>query len=288
MPQLFQIDDFFEYKSGEVANLPLLTDTTYEAYFGGIPGEMDLMSGVTAHKGSYIGCIRDLVLLEEYVDWEAEATLTGATLNDCDVQPPVSLTTTEAPWIELLPPPSEAPAEYDPRQVFPDVQFGQEGVDTQGSCRLPVSPALDPDLDINSGLRFGTKDGSYIEYVKKNLPAMMVDQNRFQIEFKTTSSEGLIFFMVHEEGKTDFIALFVKGGKLVYSFNCGSGASKLATNFRVDDGKWHSVEFSRVAKHGKLVFDSIEVKVEAHNRASLGSTTNLEVMLDISDRQTLI
>jgi laminin alpha 3/5 len=161
------------------------------------------------------------------------------------------------------------------------VQFGEVGVDTQGSCRLPVSPALDPDLDINSGLRFGTKDGSYIEYVKKNLPAMMVDQNRFQVEFKTTSSEGLIFFMVHEEGKTDFIALFVKGGKLVYSFNCGSGASKLATNFRVDDGKWHSVEFSRVAKHGKLVFDSIEVKVEAHNRASLGSTTNLEVKPNI-------
>ena len=85
MPQLFQIDDFFEYKS-EVANLPQLTDTTFEAYFGGIPGEMDLMSGVTADKGSYIGCIRDLVLLGEYVDWRAEATLTGATLNDCDVK----------------------------------------------------------------------------------------------------------------------------------------------------------------------------------------------------------
>merc|ERR1711994_757424 len=73
----------------------------------------------------------------------------------------------------------------------------------------------------------------------------------------------------------------VKGGKLVYSFNCGSGASHLATNFRVDDGKWHSVEFSRVAKHGKLVFDSIEVKVETHNRESQGSTTNLEVRPNI-------
>ena len=201
-----------------------------------------------------------------------------ATLNDCDVQPEIQTTTTEAPWVELLPPTSEAPAEYDPRQVFPDVQFGEVGVDTQGSCRLPVSPALDPDLNINSGLRFGTKAGSYIEYVKKNLPDMMVDQNRFYLEFKTSSPEGLIFMMVHEEGKTDFIALFVKGGRLVYSFNCGSGASHLATNIRVDDGKWHTVEFSRVAKQGKLVFDSIEVKVEAHNRASLGSTTNLEVI----------
>ena len=261
--------------------MPLLTDTTYEAFFGGIPGDKDLMSGVTAHKGSYIGCIRDLVLLEEYVDWEAEATITGATLSDCDVKEVVQMTTTEAPWVELLPPPPETPAEYDPRQVFPDVQFGEVGVDTQGSCRLPVSPALDPDLNINSGLRFGTKAGSYIEYVKKNLPDMMVSQNRFEIEFKTSKPEGLIFFMGHEEGKTDFIALFVKGGKLVYSFNCGSGASHLATNFRVDDGKWHSVEFSRVAKHGKLVFDSIEVKVEAHNRESQGSTTNLEVRIGL-------
>ena len=71
--------------------MPLLTDTTYEAFFGGIPDDVDLMSGVTAHKGSYIGCIRDLVLLEEYVDWEAEATITGATLSDCDVQEVVQI-----------------------------------------------------------------------------------------------------------------------------------------------------------------------------------------------------
>ena len=72
--------------------MSLLTDTTYEAFFGGIPDDVDLMSGVTAHKGSYIGCIRDLVLLEEYVDWEAEATITGATLSDCDVQEVVQMT----------------------------------------------------------------------------------------------------------------------------------------------------------------------------------------------------
>jgi len=139
----------------------------------------------------------------------------------------------------------------------------------------------DPDLNMDSGLRFGIKQGSYIEYIKRGLPEKMVDQNRFQIDFKTSHPNGLIFFMIHEVGKTDFIALFVKNGKLVYSFNCGSGPSYLATEQRVDDDKWHSVEFSRIHKMGKLVLDTFEVKVEPHNRESAGSTTALEVRPNI-------
>lgn len=67
----------------------------------------------------------------------------------------------------------------------------------------------------------------------------------------------------------------------MYSFDCGSGPSYLETDFAVSDGKWHSVEFSRVDKHGKLVFDSIEVKVPDHSQYSGGSTTNLEVRPNI-------
>ena len=47
--------------------------------------------------------------------------------------------------------------------------------------------------------------------------------------------------------------------------------------FKVTDGEWHSVEFSRVDKHGKLLFDGFEVKVPDHAQYSGGSTTKLEV-----------
>ena len=132
--------------------------------------------------------------------------------------------------------------------------------DTEGSCRLPVSPALDPDITVSSGLRFGTRGGSYIEYIKKGLHKKMAGQNKFRVDFKTNRPEGLIFFMFSE---TDFIVLYIQNGILVYSFNCGSGPSHLATEMREDDDKWDSVEFSRVGKLGKLLLDSSEVKVEA-------------------------
>jgi hypothetical protein len=277
---LCQVDDFYEYKSGEVANVPLLFGTSYETFLGGIPDDMEIISGAAAHKGPFIGCVRDLVLLGQYVDWEAEASLTGAILDECSVQGVlVPDATTEDPSL-AVPPTPETELRYDFAQLFPALRIGSDA-DIQGSCSLPVSPALDPELDLHSGFRFGVKSGSYIEYIKKKLPEMMVSQNRFQLDFKTSEPNGLMFFMVHEVGKTDFIALYIKDGKLVYSFNCGSGPSHLATEIRVDDGKWHSVEFSRVAKHGKLVLDSIEVKVDAYNRESAGSTTNLEVRPNI-------
>ena len=104
----------------------------------------------------------------------------------------------------------------------------------------------------------------------------MVDKFRFALEFKTTFENGLIFYMRHNE-RADFVALFVKGGKLVYSFDCGSGPSRLSTDFRVDDGQWHSVEFSRVDNEGKLMLNGREVKVPDYTRFSVGSTKKLEV-----------
>lgn len=53
---------------------------------------------------------------------------------------------------------------------------------------------------------------------------MMVDKSGFHIDFKTTHPDGLIFFMMNEEGKKDFVALLINNHKLVYSFNCGSGS----------------------------------------------------------------
>jgi len=208
--------------------------------------------------------------------------ITGATIGECGVlgDPIESVGATTEPTADKEAKQPVVEEEYDPIALFPQMKYGPNPP-IHGECQLPVSPALDPDLSIESGFRFGVKTGSFIEYVKKNLPDMMVDKSRFQIDFKTTHSDGIIFFMMNEVGKKDFIALFIKNNRLVYSFDCGSGPSYLETDFTVSDGKWHSVEFSRVDKHGKLVFDSIEVKVPDHSQYSGGSTTNLEVRPNI-------
>jgi len=278
-----QIDDFYEANSGEKANVPLLHGTEYETFFGGISDDLrsNIQGGVTENDGPFIGCIRDAIVLGEYVDFEESAGITGASLGECGVMG--TLIEREPSTTESAADKSPIPVveeKYDPIALFPEMKYGPNPP-VEGECQLPVSPALDPELSIESGFRFGVKMGSFIEYIKKNLPEMMVDKSRFQVDFKTTHSDGIIFFMMNEVGKKDFIALFIKNGKLIYSFNCGSGPSYLETDFTVNDGKWHSVEFSRVDKHGKLLFDSIEVKVPDHSQYSGGSTTNLEVRPNI-------
>ena len=96
------------------------------------------------------------------------------------------------------------------------------------------------------------------------------------MEFKTSKPDGLILFMKDAE-RTDFFAVYIKDGRLVFSFDCGSGPSKLETDFRVDDDVWHSVDVSRIENEGKLVFDSREVKVPDQSRFSFSSTKILEV-----------
>ena len=88
---------------------------------------------------------------------------------------------------------------------------------------------------------------------------MMVDKSRFHIDFKTTHPDGLIFFMMNEEGKKDFVALFINNHKLVYSFNCGSGPSYHETSlFMVTDGKFNKHEY-RIDEYNYLVM-SLEMQ----------------------------
>jgi laminin, alpha 3/5 len=44
-----------------------------------------------------------------------------------------------------------------------------------------------------------------------------------------------------EDVQKDFLALEIRGGKVVFTFNLGSGAAKLVSNNQVNDGKWHQV-----------------------------------------------
>ena len=274
---VLQIDDFYSLDSGDEDVVPLLYNTEYEPFFGGLSAVVasEIPSDAFRNGDPFIGCIRDAMVINQYVDFQDNVELSGGSLGACGVL----ATAEESPDTknkESQQPAEPEEEEYDPVALFPGLNYDQTPR-TEGQCSLPVMPALDTDLNMDSGFRFGVKEGSFLEYIKKNLPDMMVDKSRFQIDFKTTHPNGLLFFMYNEEGKKDFVALFIKNHKLIYSFNCGSGPSYLETDFRVTDGNWHSVEFRRVGKQGKLLFDSIEVKVPDHSQYSGGSTTKLEV-----------
>ena len=62
----------------------------------------------------------------------------------------------------------------------------------------------------------------------------------FSIDFRTTYEDGIIFY-VDDERHSDFMALYMKGGKLVFGYNCGSGIATIPTNNFYNDGHWHTV-----------------------------------------------
>jgi len=125
-------------------------------------------------------------------------------------------------------------------------------------------------------MRFGMKGDSYIHYIKKNLPEMMREKSRFDMEFKTSHEDGMILYMKNDDN-SEFFALYIQGGKLVFSFDCGSGPSRLETDFRVDDGQWHTLDISRIQNDGKLVLDSREVKVSELKEFSFSETKIMTV-----------
>ena len=274
---LMHLDDYYVIAPAEVTNIPLLAPgTAYDLYYGGLPENLrPLMSGVAKHEGPFMGCIRDAIVGGVYQDFQAAESIAGASLGECGstdivtILPPPKTTVEDTEDVE-----DSATEEFDPRDLF----TGGSGAASKafGQCKLPASPAYDTDLSAESGMRFGMKNDSFIEYVKKKLPEQMKEKSRFDLEFKTTHENGIILFMKDNE-RSDFFALLIRNGHLVFSFDCGSGPSKLETEFRVDDGQWHSVDFSRIGNEGKLVFDSREVKVPDAGRFSFSSTKIMEV-----------
>ena len=60
------------------------------------------------------------------------------------------------------------------------------------------------------GLRFGTKAGTYLEFHRQ---LKVKRRSEFSIEFKTTHRNGIIFYVANARN-VDFIALFMKNGRV--------------------------------------------------------------------------
>ncbi|XP_053667229.1 laminin subunit alpha [Anopheles marshallii] len=117
-------------------------------------------------------------------------------------------------------------------------------------CRLPITP--EQDVDFDHGYRFGTGQFSHIEF--SEVPLKSKRQYEFTFNFKTEFSEGVLFY-VADSRHTDFVALHLRDGKLVHSFNCGSGSANMTSDRRYDDNEWHTVNFARQNSMGRLIVD---------------------------------
>ena len=60
---------------------------------------------------------------------------------------------------------------------------------------------------------------------------------------------------------TDYNALFMRDGRLVYAFNCASGAVFTESDMPFNEGLWHNSTFSRDRNRGSLKVDQVSKKI---------------------------
>ena len=244
---------------------------------GGVPAETVIVPGSSPTTTPFIGCIRDALIDTEVIDFNSIIYHTGVELDTCVVDE-VSATgdTSKDTSIQEA---SETDKDKDDEdskineieeESVWDIAPPETPSTVYGQCRLPVVPSPDPEVSARSGLRFGNKRETYLEFNKR---LRLKKRSDFGIEFKTSASEGIIFYIADEKN-SDFIALFVKEGKLIYGFNCGSGPVYIQSSIMVNDGRWHFTEFSRQAQNGKLYIDGNLM----NENSAFGPATNIEVV----------
>ncbi len=69
------------------------------------------------------------------------------------------------------------------------------------------------------------------------------------IEFTTSSSHGPLVFMQDNNFLTDFLALQLSSGHLIFSYNLGSGSAILESRLEYNDGLLHRVSSRYTLSH---------------------------------------
>lgn len=100
-------------------------------------------------------------------------------------------------------------------------------------------------------------DNGYLALPKPMFPRSSPDSpETIELEIKTLSSDGLIFWQGVELGNQakvkDFVSLGLKNGRVVFSYELGSGEANIESSDTVNDGQWHKVTAVRTGRHGYL------------------------------------
>ena len=249
-------------------------------YFGGVPPEIsshpDFPSGVPT---TFVGCFGDATVNEKFQNFadtnkRPNASLTSCPLTDHKIadygktEEELKVLTESAktekpePFVETT---SRAPlVTRRPTKQPPPI----------GQCKLSPIPSKDMTSSADNAVRFGDTHWSRHEFaISQEVANSLTDESGFQIEFKTSHEEGVIFY-VTSANNIDYVSLYLLEGKVHYAWDCGSGRAILVTERTYNDDKWHKVTFSRKGRNGIVRIDDGK---EEYNGASNGNTNSLNV-----------
>ncbi|XP_038622372.1 laminin subunit alpha-3 [Tachyglossus aculeatus] len=118
------------------------------------------------------------------------------------------------------------------------------------SCLQPTRPQEE-----RGAWRFGASPASHLWF--SLLPAGQKDRSQFALELRTTSLDGLVFFMGTKRSSE---ALYLSKGRLVLFLKTGKRPFQLKSRDRFSDGQWHMVAFGHDGNKGHLVIDGLSAR----------------------------
>ncbi|VDK52231.1 unnamed protein product [Cylicostephanus goldi] len=76
----------------------------------------------------------------------------------------------------------------------------------------------------------------------------------FSLQLRATASNGVILFATNDK-HTDHVGLFLLNGRVILSFDTGTGQTLIRSNRSILTGEWHSIKASRRGNEGSLIVD---------------------------------
>uniref|UniRef100_UPI00398EB503 laminin subunit alpha-1 n=1 Tax=Pristiophorus japonicus TaxID=55135 RepID=UPI00398EB503 len=253
-----QIDEgnLLEMRLGSSADNSPLNIT--RLYAGGVPtGEGAIVLKIAK---SFKGCIKNLVLNTELLDFSGALKYQNIDLDSCWL----SERPTPEPGVRDLalgPQPTITPLQPAAKTITPTTAASSSKKTTQ--CTVEELPAIISDVH-----QFGLTQGSHM--ILSFDETTVKRKFAIQLNIRTYASSGLVYYMAHQN-QIDYAALQLWKGRLHFLFNLGKGTAVAILPTPVNDGKWHTVKTEYTKRKGMIIVDGKE------SNSALGEGNSLDV-----------
>ncbi|KAK7008549.1 Basement membrane-specific heparan sulfate proteoglycan core protein [Halocaridina rubra] len=128
------------------------------------------------------------------------------------------------------------------------------------SCRCPLGFAGQHCEHVSRvGSSASFSGDSWLEFEQSLLPQDAGATQKVMFEFSTVEPDGLLFWLGQEPGTAgrgqDFISVAIKGGRVEFSYQLGTGPGLVRSPNRVDDGERHTLLVKRTGRQGSIELD---------------------------------
>ncbi|KAM4787578.1 laminin subunit alpha-4 isoform 1-T1 [Cyanocitta cristata] len=232
-------------------------DSIKKFYFGGSP--------LRTQQANFTGCISNAYFTRldqevEVEDFQKYSEKVQASLYGCPVEsPPVALLHKKGKNSSKAKGNRNKKVGRDKDKISQPSsslkKLYQVNLQRDPQCHLPMNPKA-----TEHAYQFGGTANSRQEF--DHVPKDFSQRAHFSISLKTHSSHGMIFY-VSDQKETNFMALFVAHGRLIFMFNAGHQKIRIKSQEKYNDGLWHNVIFIRGKNIGRLIIDGLRVLEES-------------------------